>query len=308
MSNSMYSNIDTEDVFASAMEEAEIVENPFVQGAGDGEPLHAVDAARRLLGGDDEEHLVETGFTNQEAPTSTSGAMGNSLYERIQQQKKQQNTVAQTNTSQMTTSTTSEGQFGYPIVEEGAYSMPGTSNDNIPQYSQVPAPSAYNTETPYASSINNNQESIDYKGHFMNALSVVGSAAGTVAKTAYQGTKTVYGKVTNKKPNTGMQNAGGMAEMDYQRESLLMDPHDLEDRAASMATGSHAHEPPMSASPSGMRAGIISANASGNEHSFVTFLKQFAVDMKDLFLGASRRVQIGIVALVVLIIWLIFFE
>ena len=337
----MYSNIDSEDIFASAMEEAEIVENPFAQGAGDGEPLHAVDAARRLLGGDDndQEYVDPTSPYDSDNQASAGGVMGNSLLERIQQQKKHQNTTQTShathtshtshtthmtntavhqqtqpysNVSQSSTSfepASTQGQFGYPIVEEGAYSTPGTaSNIRIPEYSQVPAPSAYNTEnSTYYASARDAQESADYKGQMMNILTVVGSAASTVAKGAYEGTKVVYGKLSNKSTNTGPSpNVGSTREMDYQRESLLMDPHDLEDRAAQMSTS----VPPTShTSPSGMRAGIISANnTSGGANSFLTYAKQVVIDLKDLFLGASRRVQIGIVLFFAFIVWLIVFE
>jgi hypothetical protein len=338
----MYSNIDNEDIFASAMEEAEIVENPFAQGAGDGEPLHAVDAARRLLGGDDnDQEYVDPTPTptphDSDNQASAGGAMGNSLLERIQQQKKHQNTTQTThtsNTSNMTHMTntsvqqqtqpysnvsqsstsfepaSSQGQFGYPVVEEGAYSTPGTaSNIRIPEYSQVPAPSAYNTEnTSYYDSARGAQESTDYKGQMMNILTVVGNAASTAAKGAYEGTKVVYGKLSNKSSNTGPSpNVGSTREMDYQRESLLMDPHDLEDRAAQMSTS--VPPPASNSSPSGMRAGIISANTtSGGANSFLTYAKQVVTDLKDLYLGASRRVQIGIVLFFAFIVWLIVFE
>lgn len=313
----MYSNVDNDDIFASAMEEAEIVENPFVQG-GDGEPLHAVDAAKRLLDNDEEEAFSSNNNNNNEginvyagSQSQASGSgIGNSLLERIQQQKKQQNPTTipagnvSDNVSSMQTEQATESQFGYPMVEEGVYSSSGTNhNVRIPEYSQVPSPSPYNTSSPY--NMANTQNSADYKGQMMNVLSAVGSAAGVAAKSAYQGTKTLYGKMTSKNSNTGLSNAGGMAEMDYQRESLLMDPHDLEDRAAPMMTGS---VPPTSTtSATGMRAGVIAHNTEDG-NSFLNYAKQFAVDIKDLFLGASRRVQIGVIALIALIFWLIFFE
>ncbi len=269
---------------------------------------------------------------------------GNSLLERIQQQKKQQNNssaaapppaAAPPAPAPAPASASATTDFGYPMVQEGNYSTPGTTattttnnSVRIPEYSQAPAPNAYNPDSAYNAHLNHqssSSSSTDYKDTFMNVLSAVGSAAGTVAVGAYQGTKHLYGKMTNK--NTSAMGMGGgagghmnmmggsgnanMGEMDYQRESLLMDPHDLEDRAA-MSTGHSTTEPLSSssmASPSGMRAGIINANSINDTGStFINFVKQFAVDMKDLFLGASRRVQIGVVALFVFIIWLIFFE
>lgn len=313
MSNSMYSNIDSDDIFASAMEEAEIVENPFVQG-GDGEPLHALDAAKRLLGNDEEDGLEDQSFNydsgnnmmGSQASSSNSGIGGNSLLERIQQQKKQQySTVpAGNNNNNNSFQNTGSGQFGYPIVQEGTYSTSGQSNVHIPQYSQVPAPSAYNTDSPYPGSSSDGQGSTDYKDQMMSILSVVGSAAGTVANGAYQGTKYLYAKMASKSNNNSglSNNTGGMAEMDYQRESLLMDPHELEDRAASSSA-----PPAFAATPPGMRAGVITHN-SGNENKFVTFVKQFVVDLKDLYINASPRVQIGVIVLFIFIIWLIFFE
>mmetsp|Transcript_8008 Transcript_8008/g.9993 ORF Transcript_8008/g.9993 Transcript_8008/m.9993 type:complete len:357 (-) Transcript_8008:1207-2277(-) len=356
----MYSNIDTDDVFSSAMEEAEIVENPFDNDemTGLSEPLHAVDAARRLLGNDDIDsgngHDMNMGGAGQPPAFAqpSNSSMGNSLLERIQQQKKQQNSTSAPSpaapVAPATTNTTTD--FGYPMVEEGNYSTPGTaattatatSNDNnirIPEYSQTPAPNAYNPDSAYNAHLNYQgggagagASSTDYKGTAMAVLSAVGSAAGTVAMGAYQGTKFVYGKMA-KINSSGVGSAGGsgghmgmgmggsggggnMNEMDYQRESLLMDPHDIEDRAAPMGGmgmgSSAAATDPLSnsmTSPSGMRAGILNANSINDTgSSFLNFVKSFAVDMKDLFLGASRRVQAGVVVLAVFIIWLIFFE
>mmetsp|Transcript_10622 Transcript_10622/g.15998 ORF Transcript_10622/g.15998 Transcript_10622/m.15998 type:complete len:192 (+) Transcript_10622:110-685(+) len=133
----MYSNIDTDDVFSSAMEEAEIVENPFDNDemTGLSEPLHAVDAARRLLGNDDIDsgngHDMNMGGAGQPPAFAqpSNSSMGNSLLERIQQQKKQQNSTSAPSpaapVAPATTNTTTD--FGYPMVEEGNYSTPGTA-------------------------------------------------------------------------------------------------------------------------------------------------------------------------------------
>ena len=335
----MYSNIDNnEDVFASAMEEAEIVENPFVQGGDAGEPLHASDAARRLLGDEqEEEENVEDVTPLVDRGASSRPTMGNSLLERIQQQKAQQHLSSSSSAQPMTTTATAtaasilasdSSEFGYPVVQEGMYSTPGTTGGSsgdvrVPQYSQIPPPSAYNTNSPYTSTTPA-PSNTDYKEQMMNVLSIVGTAAGTAAKGAYNGTKYVYGKMMKTNTNNtglhvssanggmgGVPGGAGMTEMDYQRESLLMDPHDLEDRAAASTMGSipTAMNAGGGGMTSGMRAGIISANNNaGNENSIVTCMKQFAVDMKDLFLGASRGVQIGVIALIVFIIWLLFFE
>ena len=335
----MYSNIETtdDDIFASAMEDTEIVDNPFVQGGTDGEPLHASDAASRLLDHNDNNatNSDQHPFTTTEAPAPAgdgNSMMGSSsLLERIQQQKKQQQTtVGSTQMTGAPTATTNDDQFGYPMVQEGSYSTSRSvqaaaatgGGVHIPQYSQAPAPNPYNTDSPYTTSgMTSDSSDIDYKEKFMTVLSVMGSAAGTVAKGAYQGGKIVYEKMTSKNNlqgggavSGGMSNVGGgagMTELDYQRESLLMDPHDLEDRAAASTMGSipTAMNAGGGGMTSGMRAGIISANNNaGNENSIVTCMKQFAVDMKDLFLGASRGVQIGVIALIVFIIWLLFFE
>jgi hypothetical protein len=355
----MYSNIESDDIFASAMEEAEIVENPFAQGAGDGEPLHALDAARRLL--DEEEDTGINMDMNMNASTSTStstsisntgagvastqndglsnnNAMGNSLLERIQQQKMQQgvgtnvpvHTQPYGNISQMSTTNAPAqvpestptpapapapiSEFGYPMVEEGNYSSSGNAGVRIPEYSQVPAPSAYNTDSTtyfdYSHNAQGGGGATDYKGKMMSILSTVGNVAGTAASSAYNGTKSMYEKMSSKNANTGLSSqrgggGGSTREMDYQRESLLMDPHDLEDRALPIPEPAPATS---TASTSGMRAGIISGSAGNNGDSFLTYVKHFVVDIKDLFMSASTRVQIGIIVLMIFIIWLIFFE
>ncbi len=332
----MYSNIENtdDDVFASAMEDAEIIDNPFVQGDLDGEPLHASDAASRLLDNyENEMSSMNSSAPAGAVPPSSNPTMGNSsLLERIQQQKRQQQTTS-TGTAaaatEMTGSTTAvsstDHDFGYPMVQEGSYSTSAgasataTGGVHVPQYSQVPGPNPYNTQSAYnsGSASASASGSIDYKDKFMTVLSVVGSAAGTVAKGAYQGGKVVYAKMTSNN-NSNAQGVGGeagagMTELDYQRESLLMDPHDLESSTTAMNFGigsSSANNTSTETTPSGMRAGIISGGntSAGNDNSVLTFLKQFAVDMKDLFLSASPRVQIGIILLIVFIIWLIFFE
>ena len=337
----MYSNIETtdDDIFASAMEDTEIVDNPFVQGGTDGEPLHASDAASRLLDHNDNNatNSDQHPFTTTEAPAPAgdgNSMMGSSsLLERIQQQKKQQQTtVGSTQMTGAPTATTNDDQFGYPMVQEGSYSTSRSvqaaaatgGGVHIPQYSQAPAPNPYNTDSPYTTSgMTSDSSDIDYKEKFMTVLSVMGSAAGTVAKGAYQGGKIVYEKMTSKNNlqgggavSGGMSNVGGgagMTELDYQRESLLMDPHDLESSTTAMnfgGSGGNANSDTTTTLPSGMRAGVIRGNnnSTGSENSIVTFLKQFVVDMKDLFLSASPRVQIGIVLFIIFIIWLIFFE
>ena len=360
----MYSNMENNDVeqitFESTMEEGEIVENPFVihnDDAADINTNNHIDDNNNNDNNDDTRRLLGNDYDDGTTNTNTAGAatIGNSsLLERIQQQKKQQisNNINNNNSNNSNNhrhhyddndhdndhdndiqhhNDDNEQLFGYPMVQEGSYSTTTTTNINnntnnlyIPQYSQVPAPSPYNT---------NHTSSSSSSSSFMNILSVVGNTAGIAAQSAYQGTKYLYSKITSTSTNNNNDNniimnergsSGGMTEMDYQRESLLFDPHELEDHGSSIAAGggyiSNTNTNARSTTtnmPSGMRAGIITYDNHphnnnhhllGNGQKIIICIKQVLMDMKDLYFASSPRVQFGIVALIVLIIYLIFFE
>jgi len=366
--------------FASAMEE-EVTEDPFIKqhvAAGndsDFEPLHAVDAARRLLDNNDTPD-VQPSYAPVEAtdpaPFAMMGAMGgvskpesltpvlggidatattttsnvqmtgnssqmrnSSLLERIQQQKKHQPSAPTSATTMNAPTTTTTMTHNYApsstgIFPEGNYSYASgptstpastttTSNTlNIPQYSSAPRPNPYDSSS-------------DYKDKMMNVLSVAGSVANTAAKSAVSGTKYLYNNLIHKTATSGGRQStlggggvggGRMGEMDYQRESLLMDPHDLENSAAAFSSSTNPNQEQFQQQeqqqrPPGMRSmsGSVSfeqqqqqpLEASGTNAILVS-LKQFMVDMKDLFLAAPRSAQITVIGVFVLILWLLFSE
>lgn len=269
---------------------------------------------------------------------SDGSAMSMSLLERIQQQKKnlQPNASAPTSApapaSQLQADNldgmNNDSPFGYPMAEDTIYShsssaVPPSPHEhqnnpiNIPNYASPNlAPNPYDEST---------SSSSDFKDQMMNALWTVGSAANSAARGAYRGTKYMYQKISNKSgSNSG---AGGAAdamnahrrnEMDYQRESLLMDPHDLEDRAAPFGAGSGMNmgmgmggsgSAPTNGLMGGMGSGsALMGGAQDGSYSILGYLKQFCVDIKDIFLAAPRKVQILVVVLAIFIIWLFISE
>jgi len=300
------------------------------------EPLHAADAARRLMGNDSVNEEMETapfavlnGTVDEDliSPmlgenTNTSAydgnesrsALSNSLFERIQQQKNQRSSSLQPiakSTTQYSPANnagepypptaSSEGPFGHPMTEDVNYSyseQPSAQESqlqmNVPQYSSTPRPDPYDAG------------GTDYKSQIMGVFSSVGS----VANTAVSGTKHIYSNIVSSKKNdsaVGSTSGGMVNEMDYQRRSLLMDPHDLEERVVPVS----APPPSVAPRPVGMIGGLEEGNNAdfvrNQGYSMVGYANQFLVDVKDLFLAAPPYVKALIVGLCVLISWLLFF-
>jgi len=233
---------------------------------------------------------------------------GASLLERIQQQRNQQNSAIppRVDQSQQASSfsganvqapASSENPFGYPVVgDTNFYSSPVSAPDpngnipmNIPDYAT-------------SSSLPNSYEASDsdYKDKMFNFLAATGNATSSAAKGIYRGTKNIYGNLMNKRTSTGLlSQQERMAEMDYQRQSLLMDPHEVEDGI-----------PNTSSMDAGLRAGFDNPefNSANAGHPVVVYGKQFLVDLKDIFLGLSRRAQLIVILFLVFIIWLFISE
>lgn len=270
--------------------------------------------------------------SSQPESNGSGGSVGSvSLLERIQQQKKQQqvNTTAaapalasgyaptpaadpstgsassaqQDPLNPMQFGSLAESQPGYPVLEDTTYytsSAPapdasGNIQMNIPDYA-----AAASRPDPYASSYNS-----DFKDNLFSALSTIGSAAGTAAKSAYRGSRRLYGNMMNKRSSSGMAGQDRMSmaemEMDYQRQSLLMDPHDMEDSAMPSTNLGGSSSTPM-----GLRATNSTVTTEG--YSMMGYAKQFCVDMKDIYLGLSRRMQIAVLVFLIFVIWLFISE
>jgi len=314
------------------MEDALITNN---ESSGGMEPLHAADAARRLLSNGSDIEEMETapfavlgGTADEESMAPVLGgntqsgifdengsrsALSNSLFERIQQQKNQnqqgssvQQPIANSSTQPNPSASNGETPFGYPMAEDVNYAFaeppPSTQESpmvmNVPQYSSTRTPNPYDTG------------GANYKSKMMVVLSSVGSIASTAARGAVSGTKYLYGNVvtSRKTSSVGSTSGGRMGEMDYQRESLLMDPHDLEDRALPVS----ASPPLATLRPTGMIGGLDEGSNTdvvrNQGYSMVGYAQQFLVDVKDLFLAAPRYVQGLVVVLSILILWLLFSE
>jgi len=305
------------------------MEDPFIvnsESGGEMQPLHAADAARRLVTNGSENEQMETapfavlggtadeesmapvmGGTTNSATFDENGsgsALSNSLFERIQQQKNQNSSSVQhfeRNSPQPNHPPNTEAPFGYPMTEDVNYSFaePPSSREQlqVPQYSSTPRTDPYDTG------------GSDYKSKVMDVFSTVGSAASTAAKGAVSGTKFLYGNIVSGRESSataGLNPGNRMNEMDYQRRSLLMDPHDLEDRNEPVP----APAPLASPKPTGMIGGLEESNTDigrNQESSISGYARQFFVDVKDLFLAAPRYVQGLVVGLFFLISWLLFF-
>jgi len=309
------------------MEANKIMEDPFInnESGGEMEPLHAADAARRLLSDGSATEEMEAapfavlgGTANEESMAPILGgntnsgtfdtngsrsALPNSLFERIQQQKNQQSSSMQPLGTNPATNT--ETPFGYPMTEDVNYSFaknPSTQESQVqmqvPQYSSTPR------LDPYATG------GTDYKSKMIDVFSSVGSVASIAARGAVSGTQSLYGNIVSSRGTSsgvGSNSGGRMNEMDYQRRSLLMDPHDLEERAVPVSVS----PPSASPIPTGMIGGLDEGSNTdvvrGQGYSMVGYAQQFLVDVKDLFLAAPRYVQSLVVGLFILISWLLFF-
>mmetsp|Transcript_19273 Transcript_19273/g.22950 ORF Transcript_19273/g.22950 Transcript_19273/m.22950 type:complete len:316 (+) Transcript_19273:121-1068(+) len=314
------------------MEASNATEDPFMtnlESGGGMEPLHAADAARRLLSDGSDIDEMETapfavlgGTADEESMAPVLGgntssgifddngsrsALSNSLFERIQQQKNQQGSSGQplvnSSTQPNPSASNTEEPFGYPMTEDVNYSFaeqPSTQSQvevNVPQYSSTRRPDPYDTG------------GTDYTSTLMGVVSSVGSVASIAAKGAVSGTKYLYGNVvSNRKTSSavGSTSGGRMGEMDYQRESLLMDPHDLEDRALPFSASPPLVTPKTTGMIGGLDEGSNTDLARNQGYSMVGYAQQFLVDVKDLFLAAPRYVQCLVVGLSILILWLLF--
>jgi hypothetical protein len=151
----------------------------------------------------------------------------------------------------------------------------------------------------------------------LNALTTVKSAFGSMAKTAFHGTRHLYHTVimmnnnsnSNSNSNTNNQTSQRrMHEMDYQRESLLLDPHEMEDGTML---------PMEQASPLGLRSQMMGSSSNNVSvgtgshplqhhrcHTLIGCLIQFCVDVRDIFMGLSRNKKLVVIAFVVFLVWL----
>jgi len=247
-----------------------------------------------LLGGSAPAELL-----SQSLSTESTGSA--SFLERIQQQKKRQNTAStQQSSSGGVTSmeNSSIDQFGYPTAENtrlfDSTAYPLQSNEaqmNVPDYS-----TSTNRPDHYTSSSNS-----EVKDQIFSVLSAVGSAAGSAAKSAYRGSKKMYGNMSKNRQSAGLNAHERMAEMDYQRESLLLDPHDVEDGTLPLSTGS---------TPTGLLGGINDphSSVSSGRHPIVRYTKQVCGDLKDIFMGLSQNMKLVVVGFMAFLLWLFISE
>lgn len=269
------------------------------------EPLHASQAASRLsLTMDNNDMNDMTDLDDSPFVPTASVGSSNSLLERIQKQRRQQQPVPE-DASAPAPIASAENQFGYPMTEDtSSYSY--VSSASAPP-TQIPD---YSTSTNIRDPYNESASTTDYKEKMFNILSTVGSAAGSAAKGAYRGTKRLYGNaVSQRGASGGIPSQERMSEMDYQSRSLLQDPHDLE--ASSMTgVGGMSRSGIMGTAPVGLRAGFNggASMAAESGYTLVGYAKQFFADVKDIFLASPRYVQLIAILLFIFILWLFISE
>lgn len=283
---------------------------------------------------------------NNTISDSNTATTSNSLLERIQQQKNAMNASSSTSNSHSAILETpspapapsleEEEEFGYPpIRDDYTYSTGPTTQQQQQQQSSSSASSVHvpNYDAPRGPNPYDTSSKRD------TAFHQVLSVAGNVASRAYQGTKSVVSGMMGTPPSSSQQQhqQHQMSSMDYQRESLLMDPHEMEESGMMGAgaggnvgnvrgffgTSSEQESNGLMGGMSGMEtssmhherrdgAGATTTTSSSTVvrvgYTMLGYLKTFCIDIKDLFLSSSRNVQAIVVVLVILISWLLFSE
>ena len=240
----------------------------------------------------DEESVTFLPLDDGDISESISVKSNTSLLERIQMQKLAQSQGFTSDTNEEDKLGNQADAFDEPVAEDRSYpyAKGSEANINVPDYSYTT--SRGNMGNPY-----HEEDSSNIQSKVFNIVSSVGSAAGSIAKSAYKSTRTIVNRALNDR-NVNNAREGGLNridEMDYQRESLLMDPHDMDDSSPRTA---------------GLR-GFDGTTMNGRDeegYRSMTFAKQICIDMKDLFLGASRKVQIIVILFIAFIIWLLISE
>lgn len=222
-----------------------------------------------------------------------------SLLERIQKQKMMQQSTSSPSPRFHATIPLPSSEEERNILDESefedshySYAGNGGQNMNIPDYSSANARNNFGN-------VHYGDVSSDIQGGILHAFSVVGNAAGSIASGVFQGTKHLVTRAMKHGSDSIRGDVGmnRMNEMDYQRESLLMDPHDYEDTSSFGAGRSQ---------PVGLRG--YDDSMSHSRGGMMSYIKQFCIDIKDLFLASSRNVQIGTIIFFVFLIWLLVSE
>lgn len=236
----------------------------------------------------DEESVTFLPLDDGDISESISVKSNTSLLERIQMQKLAQSQGFTSDTNEEENLDNQADAFDEPIAEDLSY--PYAESINVPDYSYTS--SRGNMGNPY-----HEEDTSNIQSNFFNIVSSVGSAAGSFAKSAYKSTRTIVNRALNDR-NVNNPRDGGMNridEMDYQRESLLMDPHEIDDSL------------PRTAGLRGFDGTTMNGRDEEGNRS-MTFAKQICIDMKELFLGASRKIQIMVILFIAFVIWLLISE
>lgn len=239
----------------------------------------------------DEESVSFSPVDDGDISESISVKSNTSLLERIQMQKMAQSQGLTSDVHDEQVYSNETYDVDEPMSEErsSSYATGAGADLNVPDYSYTSSRGSMGN--PY-----HEEETSNIQGTVLNIVSSVGRAAGSMAKSAYKSTRNIVnGALNERNANNARGEMNRIEEMDYQRESLLMDPHDMDDSLPRTA---------------GLRGfdGTAMNRRDTEGYSSMSFVKQMCIDMKDLFLGASRNVQIMIVLFIAFVIWLLISE
>jgi hypothetical protein len=193
-----------------------------------------------------------------------------------------------------------DGEFGNDYDDENSPRFEMAANENVPMMRIPDYATTMNRIDPFASSSGNERTE-----KVLETLTLVGSTIGSIAKSAFHGTK--HYAYTFLRRNNNMQTVGGFSSQDrihevdyYQHENLLLDPHEVEDGSWPMETSS----------PMGLRSEMMGVDSSGSNirHPILACVKQFCVDMLDIFMGLSRNKKLVVIAFLIFLIWLFISE
>jgi hypothetical protein len=211
-------------------------------------------------------------------------------------------------TSASTDMTTSFLHHDAPVFPTESH---GQSSIHLPPRSHDPS---HNTTTP-----------TDYKTKMYHVMNQAGRAATTTGYQLYHNlSEFLQGPDGTKSHANSSNNSRRMThEMDYQRQSLLMDPHDdkdlYDDPERQVSAGNISDSLILDESVMNRRVNLHRTRQlqwqrlqqaggqedSGEGHNWMQDVSQCGSDLKDLYMSAPLHVQLGTVAVGMLIVWLI---
>jgi len=259
-------------------------------------------------GSDSKDQAQATNLIPNENVGTSSVTRSNSLLERIQQSKKIKSTARSiSNTNMMENIESGDATRTIGISKQDQPSKVYNTSDfntNMTEQNYSFAPPTVPQYSPICQ---------QHNPEYGNPESKIQSVWKNVSEKVIHST------------NSFFSSGEKMESMNYQRESLLMDPHDEDPLAGpAIPINSDSNFTINSNIPPNEQIGVtdatlkfFTANSNNSrvsmdlgseveEYNMVGYMKQFLLDMKDMLLAAPRYVQSLILVMSVLILWLLF--